>query len=111
MNSPITTHILDTATGSPAAGVPVALSRLVEGEFAEIGRGVTDADGRHKGLMAPPLVPGTYRMRFDTGDYWKACGIDGFYPYVEVVFSVTSASHHHVPLLLSPYSFSTYRGS
>jgi len=112
MRSPITTHILDTALGQPAAGVPVRLDRL-DGEWSTLAQGCTDADGRVGDLLAPgTLSPGTYRMFFDTGAYWSSKGSAGFYPYVEIVFSVGSTDeHYHVPLLLNPYGYSTYRGS
>ena len=112
MGSPITTHILDTSTGSPAAGVPVRLDRL-DGDWRTLAEGRTNADGRVADLLEPgSLSPGTYRIYFDTGAYWEACGSQGFYPYVEVVFTVERGDqHYHVPLLLNPYGYSTYRGS
>lgn len=112
--SAITTHVLDTATGRPARGVPVTLA-LREGEgWKEVGRGLTDEDGRLRTLLPEraPLASGTYRLRFDTGTYFARSGAEGFFPEVSVVFEVTDADrHHHVPLLLSPYGYSTYRGS
>lgn len=113
--SGITTHVLDTARGRPAQGVPVTLE--VEegaGHWRELGRGVTDADGRARQLLAAEtsLAAGTYRLRFDTGSYFSSQKFEGFYPDVTVVFTVRNASqHYHVPLLLSPYGYSTYRGS
>lgn len=114
--SAITTHVLDTARGRPAAGVPVALRHLdpTDGAWHELGRGETDADGRLRTLLAAgaALAPGTYALRFDTGAWFAAEGVDGFYPHVEVVFAVREAGgHYHVPLLLSPYGYATYRGS
>jgi len=107
----ITTHVLDTALGRPAAGVPVTLERHDGGAWQPLAAGATDGDGRLR-TFDPPRVPGTYRLRFDTGEYFRANGQNGFYPYVEVVFDVTDAAgHHHVPLLLSPFGYSTYRGS
>jgi len=112
--SPITTHVLDTALGRPAEGVGVRLERLVTaGAFEEIARGVTNADGRVADLLAPgSLSAGTYRLTFDTGAYLERSGRTGFYPSVPVVFDVERTDeHYHVPLLLSPHGYSTYRGS
>ena len=98
----ISTHVLDTATGRPAAGVRVRLESR-SGDW--LGEKVTNDDGR----VDPPwddLVPGDYVLRFDTGSY-----VSGFYPEVVVVFTVADDRHHHVPLLLSPSGYSTYRGS
>jgi 5-hydroxyisourate hydrolase len=112
--SAITTHVLDTALGRPAEGVPVILERLSTGDVAEIiGRGATDHDGRLRDL-APlgPLIPGTYRLRFDTGTYFSEQELESFYPEVLVTFRVRGGTeHYHVPLLLSPFGYSTYRGS
>src|SRR4051794_32103710 len=99
--SGITTHILDTTKGRPAADVPITLSRL-DGTWKELGRGTTDADGRLRTwLPDAPLAPGTYRITFDTGSYFRAQKIESFYPSVSVDFIVTDPnSHFHVPLLL-----------
>ena len=103
----LSTHVLDATTGRPAAGVAVTLRR----SEIEVSAGVTDADGRIAELAAE-LEVGTYRIRFDTAAYFATQGITGFYPEVLITFEVTDASaHHHVPLLLSPYGYSTYRGS
>jgi 5-hydroxyisourate hydrolase len=111
----ISTHILDTARGVPAAGVPLKLEReLSPGTFGPVAEGVTNADGRVKDLLpaGQGLAPGVYRMSFDTAAYFKQTLQEGFYPLVQVQFTVrTSDQHYHVPLLLSPYGFSTYRGS
>ena len=112
--SQITTHVLDTSTGRPAAGVPVILEmEKAGGGWKELGHGVTDADGRFGALLAPgSLKEGTYRLTFDTRAYFGARKVDGLYPQVSVVFSVLRPSeHYHIPLLLSPYGYSTYRGS
>jgi 5-hydroxyisourate hydrolase len=112
--SAITTHILDTSLGRPAAGVPVVLhTKTSAGEWKELGRGSTDNDGRLRTLMAgTALVEGTYRLTFDTASYFANRGIATFYPNVTVEFQVGDAtSHYHVPLLLSPFGYSTYRGS
>lgn len=110
--SRITTHVLDTARGRPAAGVPVTLEVLSGKEWAALGRGSTDADGRARELSDGVLAAGTYRLTFETAAYFASTGVEGFYPEVQVVFEVRDPSqHHHVPLLLSPFGYSTYRGS
>jgi 5-hydroxyisourate hydrolase len=110
----ISTHILDTARGRPAAGVPVLLERMDRGRPSEVTRAVTDADGRVKEL-APSggaLDAGDYRLTFDSGAYFAAQGVEGFYPLVTVLFTLRDPTqHHHVPLLLSPFGYATYRGS
>lgn len=113
--SAITTHVLDTARGRPAADLKIHLERRSPGGgWAELGRGATDNDGRLRTLLAAgaPLEPGFYRITFDTGGYFAHLGLEGFYPEVSVVFEIRDAAqHYHVPLLLSPYGYSTYRGS
>jgi len=111
--SAITTHVLDTAGGRPAAGVPAVLElRSGVDTWTEAGHGTTDADGRIRDLLIGPLQTGVYRLTFDTGTYFRAQGVQGFYPCVAIVFEIRDASqHHHVPLLLSPFGYSTYRGS
>ncbi|HEV8321977.1 MAG TPA: hydroxyisourate hydrolase [Myxococcota bacterium] len=137
--SAITTHVLDVSRGRPAAGVPVVL-RLRAGDATgsggghgggggagggsgrgdgggaprELGRGVTDADGRLRTLLpdAAPLAAGVYELTFDVGAYHAALGVEGFYPEATIVFAVRDpGGHYHVPLLLSPFGYSTYRGS
>ena len=110
--SPITTHVLDTALGRPAAGVPLILSKSSGGSWASVGRGVTDTDGRCKDLMkAGKLKKGAYRLTFGVASYFKRTKQAAFYPSVSIVFTVRDARHYHVPLLLSPWGYSTYRGS
>ncbi|MET0395409.1 MAG: hydroxyisourate hydrolase [Longimicrobiaceae bacterium] len=113
--SEITTHVLDTARGRPAQGIRVVLERVEEGSAFVLARGLTDADGRLRDLLpddGPPLEPGTFRLVFDTGRYFAGQGVQTFYPEVAVVFQVRDAGqHHHVPLLLSPFGYTTYRGS
>ena len=113
--SAITTHVLDTARGCPAEGVPVTLEvQLAEGGWTPVGKGLTDRDGRLKELLPQGYVinEGIYRLTFDTGTYFAAQGVQSFYLSVVVVFTVRDAGqHYHVPLLLSPYGYSTYRGS
>ncbi len=111
--STITTHVLDTARGEPARGIAVTLQRLRPEQGAQsLGEGVTDHDGRCKSLHSGTLQPGTYRLVFDTGSYFRAQNVTFFYPLVVVLFEVRDATqHYHVPLLLSPFGYSTYRGS
>jgi 5-hydroxyisourate hydrolase len=107
--SNLTTHVLDAALGRPAVGVDVRLETL-SGET--LATGTTNGDGRLPGLVAEPLGPGPYRLVFATGAYHAATGQTGFYPEVAITFTITDAAqHHHVPLLLAPYAYSTYRGS
>jgi 5-hydroxyisourate hydrolase len=102
--STLSTHVLDTAEGTPAKGIAITLETR-DGLF--VGDGVTDADGRVGSIGPERLEAGDYLLRFDTGGY-----VDGFYPEVVVVFTVSDPDqHYHVPLLLSPYGYSTYRGS
>jgi 5-hydroxyisourate hydrolase len=109
----ITTHVLDTSIGRPGAAIAIELERADRNVWHLVGGGVTDDDGRLRTLTpAGPLVAGTYRIRFQTGAYFAARGVTGFFPLVEIQFTVTDAdAHYHVPLLLSPFAFSTYRGS
>lgn len=111
--SPITTHVLDLAVGRPAAGVPVSLAQGSGDDFREIGVGTTDADGRLTTWLTPgSIAPGIYRLRFDLVAYFARDGRTFFYPYVDIAFMVRAADeHYHVPLLLSPFGYSTYRGS
>jgi 5-hydroxyisourate hydrolase len=112
--SQITTHVLDISIGCPAAGVPVILEmEKAGGGWKELGHGLTDGDGQ-LGTLLPrrSLKEGTYRLTFDTRAYFAARKVDGLYPEVSVFFVVRRANeHHHIPLLLSPYGYSTYRGS
>ncbi len=109
----ITSHVLDTSVGRPAPGLSVRLARLEAGTFIELGRSVTDADGRVKELLGVhALTTGVYRLSFDTGAYYLRAQRETFYEQVELEFRVTDASrHYHVPLLLSPFGYTTYRGS
>jgi 5-hydroxyisourate hydrolase len=111
--SGITTHVLDTSRGIPAAGIEVALA-VHEGEsWRDIARVRTDTDGRARlGSTGEALAAGIYRLRFETGAWLGSSGAQGFYPWIEVAFEVRDPSrHHHVPLLLSSFGYTTYRGS
>lgn len=101
----LSTHVLDTSLGRPASGVAITLTG--EGTSADA---VTDSDGRAADVGGA-LEPGTYSLRFDSGSYFAERGIEGFYPEVLVTFTISGAGHVHVPLLLSPFAYSTYRGS
>jgi 5-hydroxyisourate hydrolase len=107
----VSTHVLDASAGRPAAGVAVSLSfAALPGGWVPVDSGETDADGRHRFEAA--TEPGTYRLVFGTGKYFAAGGVPAFYPEVTITFSVADAgAHYHVPLLLSPFAYSTYRGS
>ena len=111
--SAITTHVLDVSRGRPAEGIPVVLERVNAPQATLVSRAVTDADGRVKTFApSPSLTVGTYRLSFDVGPYFMAAGVQAFYPRVVVEFDVHDASqHYHVPVLLSPFGYSTYRGS
>ena len=109
----ITTHVLDTAAGRPGKAIAIELERADGPSWQRVGAGTTDDDGRLRTLTpAGPVAPGTYRLRFHTTAYFAAHHQAGFFPVVEIQFTVTDgAQHYHVPLLLSPYGYSTYRGS
>ena len=109
----ISTHILDTATGCPAAHVPVLLEKQVDENWVEAGSGTTNDDGRVASLATDEVnLPfGIYRLHFLIRDYFKQQQKTCFFPEVSVTFEVSDDRHHHVPLLLSPYGYSTYRGS
>jgi 5-hydroxyisourate hydrolase len=109
----ITTHVLDTAAGRPGQAIAIELERDDAGSWQRIGAGVTDDDGRLRTLTsAGPVAAGVYRIRFHTGAYLAVHHQAGFFPVVEIQFTVVDGTqHYHVPLLLSPYGYSTYRGS
>ncbi len=111
--SRISTHVLDTARGRPSAGVAVVLEAPgPDGVWAEVGRGVTDANGRIPDLApGAALRPGEYQLRFATGDYQHALGQPALYPEVLIRVRIEDAGHYHLPLLLSPFGYTTYRGS
>ena len=108
----ITTHVLDTARGRPAADLPVALEIRSADGWKVLGRARTDPDGRASELFDGPIAAGAYRLTFDTASYFAAAGVETFFPVAQVVFEVRDpSSRYHVPLLLSPFGYSTYRGT
>lgn len=125
----ITTHVLDTALGQPGIGIEVSLCRQNDNgqneshpdhnsqdqhNWTSVSKGITNHDGRIPGWLddKPALLPGIYRIRFELDDYFRQLGQSAFYPFAEIVFRVENpAQHFHIPLLLSPFSYSTYRGS
>lgn len=115
MKSPITTHVLDTTRGTPAVAVKVILEVYTSSkEWKELVRGETNTDGRILDLLpeTTKLSAGTYRLTFLTAAYFRSVGLDGFYPHIPIVFELKEpVNHYHVPLLLSPYGYSTYKGS
>jgi len=104
----VSTHVLDATLGAPAVGGAVALASSGPDGWQAIEAGVTDSDGRHR--FEAWTKPGMYRVEFGTGGYFAARGVASFYPEVTVTFTVADG-HYHVPLLLSPFAYSTYRGS
>ena len=113
--SPITTHVLDTAIGRPAVGLDVTLDLLeADGHFTRLAERFTNEQGRVNDFIAAGALQAgrTYRLTFDTGPYFAASDRPMFYPYVKVIFTVLDArEHYHVPLILSPFGYSTYRGT
>jgi 5-hydroxyisourate hydrolase len=109
----ISTHVLDTMRGSPAAGLEVTLSlREPDGDWRVVGEAVTDVEGRVPDLAQGELQGGEYRLQFSTRTYFERSGLSVFYPEVSVVFNLDDPSGHvHVPLLLSPYGYTTYKGT
>lgn len=106
----LSTHVLDASAGRPAAGIAVRLERRAGNGWELVASDTTDGDGRIRELGKPGA--GVHRISFDTGSYFAAHSVAAFYPEVQVVFEITEpGEHYHVPLLLSPYAFSTYRGS
>jgi len=109
--SPITTHILDTTLGKPASNVAIRLHQQQAADWTELASGHTDADGRIRDLLTEPIPSGIYKLRFETQAYFDRLGVASFYPFVEITFSIKTGEHYHVPLLLNPFGYSTYRGS
>lgn len=116
--SQLTTHILDTTKGKPAEGVTIVLFQQdpvdpVTAGWRQVVLGTTNGDGRIPDLLHKEAVlePGTYKMRFETKEYFDKLGVQTFYPFVEITFIITGNEHYHVPLLLNPFGYATYRGS
>jgi 5-hydroxyisourate hydrolase len=111
--SGITSHVLDTARGRPAADLKIELHKKSGDDWKFVGAGMTDANGRCNSLLGDgPFAAGTYRLTFDAGTYFKAQHVETFYAEIPVIFEVRDAqAHYHVPLLISPFGYSTYRGS
>ena len=111
--SQLTTHVLDTSLGKPGKDITIRLKHIVNGSWQTRAQGITNADGRIGDLLPPNknVIPGNYKMVFETGDYFKTNDIKGFYPTVEIEFTVFDDGHYHVPLLINPFGYSTYRGS
>jgi 5-hydroxyisourate hydrolase len=109
----ISTHVLDTMRGTPAAGLEVSLSRREpDGAWKHVAGATTDADGRVRSLTDEDLVEGEYRLLFDTRPYFERSGLSAFYPEVSVVFSLEEPGDHlHVPVLLSAFGYTTYKGT
>lgn len=112
MTSFITTHVLDSSVGKPAAGIAVTLERSGDDGWEVVASGTTDADGRIGDLGPESLPSGSYRLTFAVGAYYESAGTETFYPEVTVACRIDSEQrHYHVPILLSPFAYSTYRGS
>jgi 5-hydroxyisourate hydrolase len=111
--SQLTTHILDITKGKPAQGVSIVLFRLEKDIWKQLITGITNADGRIPNLLNKEVIlePGIYKLKFETKEYFEKQDIQTFYPFVEIVFTITGNEHYHVPLLLNPFGYSTYRGS
>ena len=111
--SQITSHILDTTKGLPAAGVTIVLYAGENDDWTELARGKTNEDGRMSNLLNKEILlqRGIYKLRFETKDYFDKSGTASFYPFIEIIFDIQAAEHYHVPLLLNPFGYTTYRGS
>jgi 5-hydroxyisourate hydrolase len=110
----ITTHVLDTSKGKPGIGIKAMLEFLTDNGWDAIGKGTTNADGRITDLLSDEhkLTAGVYKLTFETQTYFDAQKVEAFYPYVQITFKIAEVSqHYHVPLLLNPFGYSTYRGS
>lgn len=111
--SSITTHVLDTSKGKPAAGVKIILFRNENEEWQTIAGGITNTDGRITDLIEKNSIPdpGIYKLKFETKEYFDNDSIETLYPFIEIIFEIKDKKHYHIPLLLNPYGYSTYRGS
>jgi len=123
MKSPITCHVLDSSTGKPAQGVAIHLEQLESDIFHSVAEGITNSDGRCLDLLpsrgseeatrknSDPVAGQTYKIVFKTKEYFEHTKRKSFYPWVEITFIIEHEDHYHIPLLISPYAFTTYRGS
>ncbi len=111
--SAITTHVLDTSKGKPAAGIKIILFKNEDEEWVTIAGGTTNVDGRIADLLEKDVIPapGIYKLKFETKEYFDKHSIDTFYPFIEIIFEIKDEAHYHAPLLLNPFGYSTYRGS
>jgi 5-hydroxyisourate hydrolase len=111
--SQITTHVLDTAKGKPAAGMKIILFKIENEEWQTITGGITDVDGRIPGLLGKNIIPeaGIFKLKFETKEYFDKQDVKTFFPFIEIIFEIKDKEHYHVPLLLNPYGYTTYRGS
>ncbi|MEP7111120.1 MAG: hydroxyisourate hydrolase [Ferruginibacter sp.] len=111
--SQITTHVLDTSKGKPAWGITIVLYEQIAHEWFEIAKGITNKEGRLNNLLQEDeeLVLGVYKMAFDLKHYFNSDDIETLYPFVEIIFEIKTIEHYHLPLLISPFGYSTYRGS
>jgi 5-hydroxyisourate hydrolase len=111
--SQITTHILDTTKGKPAPGVNIVLFQQMDNEWKQVAKSITNDDGRVADLLNKDIVmeTGTYKMKFETAAYFEKQNMQSFYPFIEIIFTIFTNEHYHIPLLLNPYGYSTYRGS
>jgi 5-hydroxyisourate hydrolase len=111
--SQITTHVLDTSSGRPAGGININLYGRENENWKFIAEGNTDDNGRLGDLLKPDgvLEKGIYKLKFETGLYFKEKKLKCFYPYVEIIFEIDTGEHYHIPLLLSPFGYTTYRGN
>ncbi|WP_158969353.1 hydroxyisourate hydrolase [Paraglaciecola sp. L3A3] len=114
--SPITTHVLDTSTGTPAEKITIRLSKMINEKWLELGQGITNSDGRVAEWSAInnqdiTIEHGIYKLVFDLDNYFTKQGSKAFYPTADITFRISDDKHHHIPLLLSPFGYSTYRGS
>jgi 5-hydroxyisourate hydrolase len=111
--SQLTTHILDTTKGKPAQGVTIVLFCQEKDIWKQLVTSITNADGRIPNLLNKDVIlePGTYKLKFETKEYFEKQGVQTFYPFVEITFTIMGNEHYHVPLLLTPFGYSTYRGS
>ena len=110
--SQVSTHVLDTSKGKPAWGVAIVLYEQIAHEWFQIAKGITNNEGRLTNLLQEDedLTPGIYKMTFDIKHYFNSDDIETFYPVVEIIFELKTIGHYHIPLLINPFGYSTYRG-